>query len=143
MSYLFLHLIVNSLKKLEEFTMKKMMLTLPLLTLSLTACGDSLKTQKELSELSYEGFANTICNAITGTNLEQLKPNVDDNFFKRMKKISKKDEFSDFVDNIDCSEVTLTEKSKGSKKFTLATFGGKAKFRFAIMKKDGFYLVVS
>mgnify|MGYP006145822041 CR=1 FL=1 len=109
----------------------------------LSACGDSLKTQKELSEFSYEEFANTICNAITDANLEQLKSNVDDKFFKRMQKISNKDEFSDFVDNIDCSEVTLTEKSKGSKKFTLATFGGKAKFRFAIIKKDGFYSVVS
>ena len=114
-----------------------------MMVLSLSACGDGLKTQKELSEYSYEGFANTICNAITDANLEQLKPNVDDKFFKRIQKISKKDEFSDFVDNVDCSEVTLTEKSKGSKKFTLATFGGKAKFRFAIIKKDGLYSVVS
>ena len=114
-----------------------------IMVLSLSACGDSLKTQKELSEYSYEEFANTICNAITDANLEQLKSNVDDKFFKRMKKISKKNEFSDFVDSVDCSDVTLTEKSKGSKKFTLATFGGKAKFRFAIMKKDGFYSVIS
>jgi len=114
-----------------------------IMVLSLSACGDSLKIQEELGQLSYEGFANAMCEAITSANFEQLKPNVDDKFFKRMEKISKKDEFSDFVDNVDCSEVTLTEKSKGSKKFTLATFGGKAKFRFAIVKKDGFYSVVS
>jgi len=113
------------------------------LTLSLSACSDSFKTNEELSTLSYEDFSNTVCDAIVSENFEQLKPIVDDNFFKRMKKISKKDEFSEFVDNVDCSEVTLTERTKGSKKFTLATFSGKAKFRFAIIKKDGIYSVVS
>lgn len=113
------------------------------LTLSLSACSDSFKTNEELGLLSYEDFSKTVCDAIVSENFEQLKPIVDDNFFKRMKKISKKDEFSEFVDNVNCSEVTLTEGTKGNKKFTLATFAGKAKFRFAIIKKDGIYSVVS
>ncbi len=111
--------------------------------LSLSACSDGFKTNEELSMLSYEDFSNTVCDAIVSENFEQLKPIVDEKFFKRMMKISKKDEFSEFVDNVDCSEVTLTERTKGSKKFTLATFSGKAKFRFAIIKKDGIYSVVS
>ncbi len=114
-----------------------------MMVLGLSACGDSLKTNTELSQLSYEGFANTVCEAITSANFEQLKPIVDKKFFKQMQRMSKKKEFSEFTDNVDCSEVTLAEKSKGSKKFTLATFDGKAKFRFAIIKKDGFYSVVS
>ena len=113
------------------------------LTLSLSACSDGFKTNEELSLLSFEDFSNTVCDAIVSENFEQLKPIVDDKFFKRMKKISKKGEFSEFVDNVNCSEVTLTERTKGSKKFTLATFSGKAKFRFAIIKKDGIYSVVS
>ena len=111
--------------------------------LSLSACSDGFKTNEELSMLSYEDFSNTVCDAIVSENFEQLKPIVDEKFFKRMMKISKKDEFSEFVDNVDCSEVTLTERTKGSKKFTLATFSGKAKFRFAIIKKNGIYSVVS
>lgn len=113
------------------------------LTLSLSACSDSFKTNEELSMLSYEDFSNTVCDAIVSANFEQLKPIVDDKFFKRMKKMSNNNEFSEFVDNVNCSEVTLTERTKGSKKFTLATFSGKAKFRFAIIKKDGIYSVVS
>lgn len=113
-----------------------------LMLLGLSACSDSLKTQTELSELSYEGFANTVCEAVTSENFEQLKPIVHDKFFKQMQKLSRKKEFSGFVDNIDCSEVTLTEKTKNRKNFTLATFSGKAKFRIAIIKKDGFYSVI-
>lgn len=122
--------------------MNKMLLTLPILALSLSACSDDLKTQEQLSQLSYEEFANTICNAIADENLGQLKPNVDDKLFKDIQKASKKGELADFTDGVDCSEVTLTEKSKRSKKFTLATFGGKARFGFAIIKKDGFYSAV-
>jgi len=123
--------------------MNKLMLTLPILIVLLTACSESLQTKEELSKLSYKEFAITVCEAATTANLEQLKAISDDKFFNQMQRMSKKNEFSEFVDNIDCSDVTMTEKTKGSKAFTIATFGGKAKFRIAINKKDGFHSVIS
>jgi hypothetical protein len=114
-----------------------------MMVLGLSACGDSLKTKAELSKLSYEGFANTVCEAVISSNFEQLKPIIDNKFFKQIERMSKKNKFSEFVDNVDYSEVTLTEKTKNRRNFNLATFGGKAKFRFAIIKKDGFYSVAS
>ena len=69
--------------------MKKNLFALSILTIALTACSDSLKTQAELSELSYEGFANIVCEAITNSNFEQLQPISGEKSYKRMKKVSK------------------------------------------------------
>jgi len=121
--------------------MKKMnLIAVAALSLGMVACGDA---KEEISQLSLEDFASTVCEAISSDNLEQIKLISDDKFFDQIQRMSKKKELSEFVNYVNCSELTLADKTKGSKTFTIATFGGKGKFRFAIIKKDGLYSVIS
>lgn len=113
------------------------------LALGLSACSDNLKTKEDLKHYSYADFSTTVCEAIKDANSEQLALIADKKFVASMKKLSRQKEFSEFVDIIDCSEVTLSEHTKNRKVFTIATFAGKAKFQIAIIKKDGFYSVIS
>jgi len=110
-----------------------------IIALGLSACGDSLKTKDELSKLSYKDFAIDFCKTAMSANLDQLELMADKKYVKQIRSLSKDDEFSRITGGVECSEVTLTKKTKRGVDYTIAKFGGKTGLRIAINKKDGFY----
>ncbi len=110
-----------------------------IMVLGLSACGDSLKTKEELSKLSYKDFAIDFCTTAMSANLEQLELMADEKYVKQMRSLSTDDEFDRITAGVECSEVTLTKKTKRGVDYTIAKFGGKTGLRIAITKKDGFY----
>ena len=109
------------------------------ITLGLSACGDSLKTKEELSKLSYKEFAIDFCTTAMSANLEQLELMADEKYVKQMRSLSTDDEFDRITAGVECSDVTLTKKTKRSVDYTIAKFSGKTGLVIAITKKDGFY----
>ena len=55
-----------------EIIMQKIIPLSLLLTLTLSACGESIKTKEELSQLPIEEYSVEVCQAILDMNLDQL-----------------------------------------------------------------------
>ena len=112
-----------------------------LFTLTLTACGESIKTKEELSKLSLEEFAVNACNAFQGQNLEQLEHMVDDNFslLQSLEKQFKHEEFEDFIDEVDCSSPKVVSQEEKNKVHARADFEDQPRFKISFVKENGFY----
>ncbi|MFT6507035.1 MAG: hypothetical protein ACJAUK_001124 [Colwellia polaris] len=121
-----------------DFKMNKMLLTLPILALSLSACSD-LQTKEQLSTLTIENFASKACEEMLDANFEQLEVMLNKNDLKKLKKEvgDNPDSWATLSDRMSC-EVKKSVPKKERTKF----YFERGVFNMDIEKVDGSYFVV-
>lgn len=120
------------------FKMNKMLLTLPILALSLSACSD-FQTSEQLSTLTIEDFASKACEAMLDANFEQLEVMLNKDDLEKLKKEvdGKPDSWATLSDRMSC-EVKKSVPKKERTKF----YFERGVFNMDVEKIDGSYFVV-
>jgi len=87
--------------------MNKTILALPIIILSLSACGDSqpVLSKTKANALSIKDFAVTACHSFLNANFEQLAVTMEEKYLIELKAIHDKEEGSwgDLSDKITCT----------------------------------------